>query len=544
MVLLLSWHASRPFPEELLAEYAVPDSLPALISQPTGPGRPTTASPRKNASGLAGAAQFCDKRGMHAFRNSLFGCGLAAVWAVPAAATDDVLRTEAKAALAKASDYLVSMATEGGWLWRYQEDLSERWGENQATATQIWVQPPGTPSVGLTLIEAHAATAEPRYLTAAAGAARALLRGQLVSGGWAYLVEFDPAARAGWAYRVDQEDPGKGTSGRRNVTTFDDDNTQAALRFLLAFEAASANDPTGVRAEVQEALDYGLQAMLAAQYPNGAWPQRYDGSPRDPADYPVQRARLPSDWPRRWPKADYGRYYTLNDNTQSDCIATMLDAAQRRNDPRFLAAARRGGEFLLLAQLPEPQPAWAQQYNFAMEPAWARAFEPPAACSNESAGAMRTLIDLYLETGEPRFLDPLPAFVQWLKRSQVEPDRWARYYELGTNRPLYGDRDGEVHYRLDEISEERRRGYSWVGSYGIPSVIRLYETIQREGRESVRARQTESRTSNRPSASEVRRILAAQDAQGRWVSDGWIEMRTFARNIRILAGYCAARGMH
>ena len=38
--------------------------------------------------------------------------------------------------------------------------------------------------------------------------------------------------------------------------------------------------------------------------------------------------------------------------------------------------AERAGDFILAAQMPEPQPAWAQQYDAAMHPAWARKFEP------------------------------------------------------------------------------------------------------------------------------------------------------------------------
>ena len=41
---------------------------------------------------------------------------------------------------------------------------------------------------------------------------------------------------------------------------------------------------------------------------------------------------------------------------------------------------------------------------------------------------------------------------------------WARYYEIGTNRPLFGDRDKTIHDNVDEISVERRNGYAWFGS--------------------------------------------------------------------------------
>ncbi|MGD9646887.1 MAG: pectate lyase, partial [Pirellulales bacterium] len=38
---------------------------------------------------------------------------------------------------------------------------------------------------------------------------------------------------------------------------------------------------------------------------------------------------------------------------------------------------------------------------------------------------------------------------------------WARFYEIGTNRPLVADRDGEARYDLAEIGYERRNGYGW-----------------------------------------------------------------------------------
>jgi PelA/Pel-15E family pectate lyase len=38
---------------------------------------------------------------------------------------------------------------------------------------------------------------------------------------------------------------------------------------------------------------------------------------------------------------------------------------------------------------------------------------------------------------------------------------WARYYEIGTDRPIFGDRDKTIHDDVNEISRERRQGYSW-----------------------------------------------------------------------------------
>jgi PelA/Pel-15E family pectate lyase len=38
---------------------------------------------------------------------------------------------------------------------------------------------------------------------------------------------------------------------------------------------------------------------------------------------------------------------------------------------------------------------------------------------------------------------------------------WARYYEIGSDRPIFGDRDKTIHDNVNEISKERRNGYSW-----------------------------------------------------------------------------------
>src|SRR5262249_25129955 len=54
-----------------------------------------------------------------------------------------------------------------------------------------------------------------------------------------------------------------------------------------------------------------------------------------------------------------------------------------------------------------------------------------------------------------RFLVPDPA----------APPLWARFYELGTNRPLYMDRDSKPHYDFSEIGYERRSGYNYHGTW-------------------------------------------------------------------------------
>ncbi|MBL9189781.1 MAG: hypothetical protein JNK23_20030 [Opitutaceae bacterium] len=478
--------------------------------------------------------------------------------ALPLRAADEALAREARAAMERATAFMRGIATEGGYLWRYSLDLKERAGENTATATQIWVQPPGTPAMGLAFLRAHEATGDARYLDAARAAADALAIGQLESGGWDYLVEFDPKLAAAW-YR--KSDVGKISAAdaakRKNTTTFDDDNTQSALRLLLAVADATKDSRDPRDGRIREARDYALKKLLEAQRPNGGWPQRWSGVPVDPAEYPVQPARMPKDYAREHPKPNYNGYYTLNDNTHRDCVMTLLDAAKRLGRPEFRAAALKGGDFLILAQLPEPQPSWAQQYNAQLEPAWARAFEPPCVCSNEAGGAMRLLIDLHLETGDAKFLAPLPRAIAWFKRSEISPGVWARMYEIGTNTPIYGDRDGKIKYRVEDLSPERQTGYSWQGSYGLPAVFSYYDEVKSAGRDAILAKRQAAETKAKTPAARaarakaleprVRAIIESLDAQGRWVGPAGrkangpqITTTTFIANLRTLADYLEA----
>lgn len=470
------------------------------------------------------------------------------------AATEKPLPEQARATLAKATAYMRSISAEGGYLWRYSPDLKSRAGENDATPTQIWIQPPGTPSMGMAFLRAYEVTKDAQYLDAARAAANALAVGQLESGGWDYLIDFDPQKSRNWyrrsdAGRIAPADAAK----RKNISTYDDDNTQSALRFLLAYGDVTKDSKDPADGRIREARDYGLQKLLAAQRPNGGWPQRWDGVPIDPREYPVQPARFPKEYPREYPKQNYMGYYTLNDNTHRDCVMTLFDAAKRLGKPEYRAAAIRGGDFLIMAQLPEPQPAWAQQYNPQLEPAWARAFEPPSVCSGESVGVMRLLVDLYLETGDKKYLEPLPRAIAWFKRSAIAPGLWARMYEIGTNTPIYGDRDGKIKYRVEDLSPERQTGYSWKSNYGVDAAIAYYEEVVAKGRDAMRAKSKPGRAGPRRSRDasgsgdlelQVRQVIAGLDAQGRWLAPGGrrspepqITTGAFIANVNLLCAY-------
>jgi hypothetical protein len=119
------------------------------------------------------------------------------------------------------------------------------------------------------------------------------------------------------------------------------------------------------------------------------------------------------------------------------------------------------GRFMMISQLPPPQPGWAQQYNEYLQPAWARTFEPPAVCPSASLNNIHSLIDLYELTGEGKYLEPIPDALRWIKSSQLPNGKWGRFLEIGTNKPLYYDRGRIRVDSLHQLSLERRTGYGY-----------------------------------------------------------------------------------
>ncbi len=464
----------------------------------------------------------------------------------PALAADAPSREEAARALRRAVRYFrEKVATRGGYLWEYSSDLKERRGEGKATASQIWVQPPGTPSVGLAYLRAYERTGEAFHLDAARETAHALAWGQLGSGGWTYSIDFDPAGSKHRFHRRDVEAGQRDPGDRFNVSTFDDDTSQSALRLIMSYDRV-----TGFKDEVaHRAALYALRHFLKAQYPSGGWPQRYVG-PRDPRDWPTKPAHYPESWSRVHPKSDYKFFYTLNDHTIPDLITTMLVAYDVYGERVYLESALKGGDFLLLAQMPEPQPAWAQQYDADMAPAWARRFEPPSIVSVESIGAIRALMRLYVETGAEKYRSSIPRALDWLERSRLSDGRHARFYELRTNRPLYFTRKYELVYTDDDLPTH----YCFQTTLDVTTLRRQYDRLGWERQQQVKQagdrieelrgagadERLTVRSHGRPaSPSAVRKVIDSLDREGRWIEDGRMKCSQFIRNVDTLSSYLA-----
>lgn len=446
-------------------------------------------------------------------------------------------RREVKTALEKAITFYRSEVSVGGaYVYRYSADLKKAEGEGKVGKTSGWTQPPGTPTVGEAYVEVYELTGSLQALAAARQTAEALIRTQLHSGGWYSRIEVLGPDRKRYAYRVE----GKAVRKARNTTTLDDDKTQSCIRFLMRLDRMlKFKDPA-----VHAVATSSLQSLLDAQFSNGGWAHAYSGPA---SEKPVLKANFPEKGKETRIK-NYWEFYTLNDNLVSDVVDVLFLAEEIYGGQkgalgglgkRSRQAAEKAGDFLILAQMPDPQPGWAQQYDFEMKPAWARKFEPASITGGESQAVMRTLLKLYEQTGQKRFLEPLPRALAYYRSSLLPDGKLARFYEMRSNKPLFFTRGYKLTYDDGDVPTH----YSFKVSSGLDGIEKRMREFQ--GR---KWKAPMKKNPGRPSDEAIGAILKAQDERGAWVEEGrlryWgkddetkrvIRSRTFARNITALA---------
>jgi hypothetical protein len=154
------------------------------------------------------------------------------------------------------------------------------------------------------------------------------------------------------------------------------------------------------------------------------------------------------------------------------------------------------------------------------------------------------LVEVALFTGDQKYLEPIPPALDWYKRSALPNGRYARFYELKTNRPLYMTSDNRTSYWLTYDDGDLPDHYGFQGRSYPSRAEKAYDEIKAKGLEQyAEGRQPKPLTeTQRVAAAEkmeanVRKVLAAQDDRGRWVRSGKIYMQEFERNIQALAAY-------
>lgn len=283
------------------------------------------------------------------------------------------------------------------------------------------------------------------------------------------------SSAGGWPKNTDLGTPpaparsGAGVSADASASTIDNNGTTMPMHFL-ALVAHATGEPR-YRAAFTRGFDY----LLAAEYPGGGWPQFF----------PL--------------RAGYYSRITFNDNAMVNVLTVLRDAATGKPPYVFVdearrtkarAAVSRGIDIILRTQIKQDGTltAWCAQHDEkTLAPAWARAYEPPSLSGSESVGIVRFL--MAIERPPPKIIAAIEGAAAWLRAVAIpglrqedftdatgRKDRrvvadsaaaplWARFYELGTNRPIFLGRDSVVRYAYSEIEHERRNGYAYYGRW-------------------------------------------------------------------------------
>ncbi len=395
---------------------------------------------------------------------------LLALLLLPAAAAaqsdEDIER-----AMRRATAFMVErVATNGGYVWSYLPDMSRRWGEIEARASMIWVQPPGTATMGHVFLDAYHATGDEYYYRAAERAAGALIAGQHGSGGWNYFIDFaGPASTRQWyrtigrnAWRMEE------FQHYADNATFDDAGTSEAMQLLLRMYLEKRDE------KYRAPLDRAISFVLDSQYPDGGWPQR---------------------WPHVRSYPAYARYITFNDDVAAENMRFLLMVYQSLGEERVRPAILRAMEIFLATHQPMPQPGWSLQHRLDLRPAGARSYEPLSLATHTSAANVRHLMNFYRITGDERFLARVPETLDWLESLRLLPDPARRgrdfptFVEIGTNRPLYVHRRGSNvvngRYYWDYSPEATLGHYGAFRAIDIAALRRDYGELRAAPREAL-----------------------------------------------------------
>jgi hypothetical protein len=133
--------------------------------------------------------------------------------------------------------------------------------------------------------------------------------------------------------------------------------------------------------------------------------------------------------------------------------------------------------------------------------------------------------------------------LDWLEASRLPAGDWARFYEMGSNRPLYMTRDYQLTYDDADLPQH----YGFRGVWDVAKVRRAHREIVEQGRERYLAGLAgglNGHTRIRPAAASrqdhvIEAIVEDLDPQGRWIDDGMINSKTFIRNYGELARFLA-----
>jgi PelA/Pel-15E family pectate lyase len=267
----------------------------------------------------------------------------------------------------------------------------------------------------------------------------------------------------------------------RQDTTFDNGSTHSEVRYLAKMYQATEDE------RYKEAILKGIDFMLEAQYDNGGWPQFY----------PLELG-------------GYSKYITFNDDAMISVMTVLRDVAEGDEAYAFVDEERRqqaatavekGVACILQCQIvvDGQLTAWCAQHDHrTLEPRPARAYEHPSISGGESVGIVRFLMSI--EDPSPEVVAAVEGAVAWFEEVKITgirletvyddslseghnlvavedetaPPLWARFYEIGTNKPMFMEPDGTIKDTFNELSYPNRIGYKWLVDKPAPMLYEEY----------------------------------------------------------------------
>lgn len=301
---------------------------------------------------------------------------------------------------------------------------------------------------------------------------------QTPAGGWGKNMNMDGPARVrGQSFVPDNSNrfpsPGDFDAARdpswHYVGTLDNDATTTQMHFL---EKVQANIPRADGEVYRAAFLRGVRYLLAAQYPNGGWPQV---------------------WPL---EGGYHDAITFNDDAVYNATELLTDVSEGKPEDAFVPEELRNRSVTAVAsalkcilaaqfRVAGRGTIWGQQVDMlTLKPVAARNYEPAALSSEESAHLLMYLMSLPRPSDQVKIA--ISDGISWLRANAIynkavvggrnTPEGrhlieqqgagplWARFYALDTAKPIFGDRDKTLHDDMNEISLERRNGYAWFNT--------------------------------------------------------------------------------
>lgn len=388
-----------------------------------------------------------------------------------ASPSDSPARAQALDTMRRATEFMTEdLAYEGGYVWSYLPDRSRQFGEMEAYPTQIWIQPPGTATMGHLYLDAYHATGDEYYYEAATKVGEALSAAQLPTGGWNYMYDFagedstrqwyETIGQNGWRLEEFQHYYGN--------ATFDDAGTAESSQFLLRLYTEKEDET------FKPALDKAIDFVVESQYPVGGWPQRF----------PAPEEEFSKDG-----AADYTGYITFNDDVAAENIEFLLMVYQALGDESVLDTVRSGMDAFTVTQQPAPQAGWSLQHTVEdLQPAGARSYEPLSLATHTTASNVEKLLGFYELTGDEKYLEGVPAALDWLDSVRLPEDQWTEdgrqyptFIELGTNDALYVHRRGSNvvngEYYVDKDPANTIVHYNSFRKLDVPALRAQYEEL-------------------------------------------------------------------